>query len=195
MRAAAAALVGAVLFFVGVLGATPDGERLAPPSAIPLGTAPQASPAAHSGEVPATGDDDGRPGNGGQGDPVMPVTGGEGGTPPAGDAPAGPAPASAPVPPATPASEPAPSAPSAPVPSRTADPGPSATPDRSPPAGGRSDGIDDVEDVEGEVDCVDVGSGRGRATGRSDACPPEGKKPKRDNGAAPRAGGGRDGTK
>jgi hypothetical protein len=46
MRGAAAALAGAVLFFLGVLTAASDTERIAPPPLIPLGVDVAGRPAA-----------------------------------------------------------------------------------------------------------------------------------------------------
>ena len=54
MRGAAAALAGAVLFFLGVLTAASDGGRVSPPPAIPLGIEPAASAA---DRAPTTGAD------------------------------------------------------------------------------------------------------------------------------------------
>lgn len=60
MKGAAAALAGALLFFLGVLTGAQEGGRLAPPPAIRLGDAP-ATPAATDGapggpETPAPAD-------------------------------------------------------------------------------------------------------------------------------------------
>lgn len=57
MRGAAAALAGAVLFFLGVLTAASDTERIAPPPVIRLGVNVAGQPAAESppAGVPSTG--------------------------------------------------------------------------------------------------------------------------------------------
>ncbi len=54
MRGAAAALAGAVLFFLGVLTAAGDGDRVPPPAAIPLGEQP-ALPTGAGSQAPPSG--------------------------------------------------------------------------------------------------------------------------------------------
>ncbi len=111
MRGAAAALAGAFLFFLGVLTAASDTERIAPPPVIPLGVnVAGPSSASHTpGDEPL---------------PAPAVPGTDAATPPA----ATPAPAD-----------------------------PSAPPAGEEPRPGRGSG--GVEEVHGEVDCYDVGTG------------------------------------
>lgn len=152
MRAAAAALAGAVLFFLGTLAAGPGRDAGSPLRPIPLGTAPTEA-------GPSGPEADGRAPTGGE---TTPPDGQDGGPP----------------------AEPQP-----PDPSTTSPPAPPAEPGGDPQPG--SDG--DVEEVDNEVDCVEVGGGRGRAVGRDDACPPDGDDtPSRGSSEAPGPEGGRD---
>jgi hypothetical protein len=116
VKGAAAALAGAVLFFLGVLSAASDGGRVSPPPAIPLGEQRSVPPATASA-TPATGPaaEPAPPGQGGPGS----IGGDPSSVPPAGG---------------------------------------------EPPAPGGSGG---VEEVGGQVDCVDVGPGPGDGS-----CPP-----------------------
>lgn len=137
MRGAAAALAGALLFFLGVLTAASDTGRVPPPAAIPLGAEPAATDEAGH-PAPAVGE------------------------------------------------TPSPSTPAAGDPSRSASTTPGPSLPSVPPAGEepQGSGSGGVEEVVGQVDCFDVG------TGPSGACPPgQAKKV----GEPPREKGGGDG--
>ncbi|HEY3238316.1 MAG TPA: hypothetical protein VGL92_02035 [Acidimicrobiia bacterium] len=101
MKGAAAALAGALLFFLGVLTAASDGDRVSPPPAIPLAGDPASAvasriPATPAGqpaapETPEAGDPDsaGNPSAPAAADPAGPAGGapGDPSAPPAGEEP------------------------------------------------------------------------------------------------------------
>jgi hypothetical protein len=145
-----------VLFFLGVLTAASDTDRIAPPPAIPLGVNVPGEPAANRTPAPAAPSRTRRA--------------------PEGEAPSGERPAEpvAPDTPQAPAEDGNPSAPEAPAnqpagdavtPPEQSPADPSVPPaGEEPPAAGGSGG---VEEVDGQVDCYETGTDPA-----GDSCPP-----------------------
>lgn len=172
MKAAAAALAGAVLFFLGVLTGGPGNGGPAAPPVIPLG-------------VPAAGSTGGSPAEG---------------TPPAPPPATSQAPTSPPAPgtgdrtdaasePPAPAAPEAPTAPDPTPPAGTAEPGADGKPPATTAPRADGDGSGGVEQVDGEVDCLQL-DGRERAE-KAKGCPPAeppGKKADGGSGADDNAG-------